>query len=190
MGLQISDERIIVDVLNGFNNLIRIKAKYHVGLSDDPDHRARVIPMMIGFNRPIVLDVKAQLHALTESGIEASYVAEITDMVTNYNILLNLWMLRNRYYKKLLPLFYKEMPSKTLLEGDVGFDYAHLVDITEQVIGYTDSLILDKNNFLTGQRDFKLAQDKKDLLEQCVPVHQMKLKHIVDTLEGGPARAS
>lgn len=190
MEVQINDQKIVDCIFGGFRNLVHIKGQYFNTLSDDPDHRARVVPMMVGFNKPIVMDVQAQLRYSVGDSIEATSVTQVSDMVTDYNTLLNLWMLRNRYYGKLMPSFKQEISSELIMKGFDALDYAHLVDVTELVIGYTDKLLLDKKNFLSGRNVFKLANKRKDLLPLCVPVHQLKYQHIIDTLGVETARAS
>ena len=187
---QINDQKVVDSIFYGFRNLTHIKRRYFTALSNDPDHRARIIPMMVGFNKPIVFDVEAQIRCSLGDGIEATSVNDIIDMVTDYNVVRNLWMLRNRYYSKLVPSFNQNISSQELLNGCHSSDYAHLVDVTETVVGSTDTLILKTKTFLTGRSVFKLTKNRKDLLGLCEPVDQLKFKNIVDTLSIDAAKAS
>jgi len=166
-------EEIIRSVSNSFFNLLDIKRNYFELLNDDPHQRVRSVPLLLNYEKPIEANVgDYYFDTMIEKGETSDYTI-ITVIINDYNTLLNLWSLRNKYFKKMTDHFDNGVPHEAIMNGEEGLDYIHLIDLTELLIRFTDEILLSMVEFLKHSDAFDQNIAEPELLGNCREVDEI-----------------
>ncbi|MBT5073008.1 MAG: hypothetical protein HOH18_09530 [Kordiimonadaceae bacterium] len=204
--------RLSISLMNSvyfaLKNLISIKKNYFGKLNEDPCQRVRSVPLVCSYDYHIEDDIE-DLDFITivdniadKSENDWSYLPVISNMVSDYNILINLWTLRNKYLEKFSDQFDQGATYEEIMDSDKSLDYIHLIDLTEMVIRFTDSqilLLIDfLKNFPTVAEEFislvALRQfgrvaiegvfiSENEIFEETISVNISKLRYIMKQSE-------
>ena len=155
--------------------LIAIKQNYHDKLTSNPIQRATKIPEILFRTNPIVEDY-SKLFFLSPKKLNNEYpkwssIPLIRNMISNYNYLQDLWLQRNEIdsliREKVLHTYcgraYTEISLEDIIDCVGEAEAVKWIDITEQVIQFTDDLIVEISDFMMNFPMFakKLVNLKK-----------------------------
>lgn len=173
-GLEIEKEKM--DVTNkwtinaeeAMQNLFAIKGNYHGELSADPIERLTSIPSILFNMKPLAEDIHGLSFIVPSSeGAKGeahkwNQIPRIRALVSNYNNLLQQWEYRNTLNNQFKSSVIEKFKNKDLMtltsnervQALSPASLVALIDINERVIGLTDDIILELDDFVTNFPEF------------------------------------
>lgn len=151
-----------LDIQKARSCLISIKQNYYRDLSDVPTQRLGETPTIFLKAEPIPENYHSLGFIVPRSKKKSSdnqkwaQISRIDTLVSNYNLLLNMWSKRNEineHFKRSLMATYGNRAFHLLTLDDAVTAFGHagmvvLLDLNERCIKLTDDLIIEANDFL------------------------------------------
>ena len=145
-------------------SLISLKHNYLGKLDDNPINRALKVPSIIHTTKEIHEDVVnlafivPKLNDLASQNIKWRKITLIRAMLKNYNFLIGVWNKRNEVDRPIKVALKERHPelsdigvSKQEVIDCIGeIKLNELIDLTENVVNYTDALIIELHDFVVN----------------------------------------
>ncbi|WP_295877399.1 hypothetical protein [uncultured Zhongshania sp.] len=212
--LDIANEWIL-GLQSAFNSLVAIKGNYFGKLTDQPLQRAGVFPEIIGSSQTLDLRV-SKLSFIVPSTDEYSEEynlhtnpAYVSGLQHNYNLLINSLNQRNILCSKILPILghhystegvHLDLNLDQIFEVIPPSEFFGYIQLTEQIIKFTDELLIAIHNFLCEFPDIcrfsidtkrvrhyrkilEIYYDRMDLLKESVAVDYGSLAELFQVTE-------
>lgn len=173
-----------LDIQKARSCLISIKQNYYRDLGDVPTQRLGATPTIFLKTEPIPENYHSLGFIVPSANKKNSdkqkwaQISRIDTLVSNYNLLLNMWSKRNEIneqFKRSLMATYGNRAFHSLSLDDAVRAFGHagmvaLLDLNERCIKLTDDLIIEANDFL---ENFPAVAKKKINLKRVEGYSQL-----------------